>query len=742
MQNGQLQKNVSFKADPDDSGLRLKKLSERHEDEIAQLKQKHQQEIEASERNERKLLSKVDRYSHLLEAAPDPIVIYDTEGRVEYVNRSFTLLFGWTEEDLLKRRLDFVPEKNQPETEKAVQKLLTGEKVTSLLTQRYTKEKKILDVEVSADTFRDGAEKMIGSFVILRDITERLRAESKIYHLNEELQEKSRLQESLNISLKKAAERANFLTAQAEEANSLKSQFLANMSHEIRTPMNGVIGFTDMLLDTALDETQIDYAQTIKRSANSLLSLINDILDFSKIEAGQMDFEAISFDPELIVYDVCELILPKIGQKPIEILCSVGDNVPPYLEGDPTRFRQVLTNLMGNAPKFTEEGEIELSLEVEEETESQVKLHAKIRDTGIGIPEEQLEEIFEAFKQADGSTTRMYGGTGLGLSICKRIATLLNGDVWAESKQTEGSTFHFSAWMKKSDEKKSKRYKPVSLSGRTAIIVDDNLTNLKIAHHNLESAGMEIHALTNAQDVVPKLEALYGSGKTIDVGILDIQMPEISGYQLAQQIRNAEAPFSLIPLIALSSVMGHEARKCENAGFTGFLSKPARKEKLYQMLEKVIAEKPELAEIQKIKTQYSIREETKHSLHILLVEDNPTNQKLANLMLTKAGYIVTVVNNGKEAVDRFVAAPETFDLIFMDLQMPVMDGKDATSVIRKQGFHQIPIIAMTAHAMKGDREACLEVGMNDYVSKPISRKAVFDILETWIFNKDASLNPE
>ncbi len=738
MQNRQLKNDLSFEVDPGDSRQMLKKLTEEHKDEIAQLKEKHQQEIEASKKKEIKLLSKVDRYSHLLEAAPDPIVIYDTEGRVEFVNRSFTTLFGWTEEDLLKQRLDFVPEKNQPETKNAVQKLLKGEKVTSLLTERYTKEKKILDVEACADTFRDGTEKMIGSFVILRDITKRMLAESKINHLNKELQEKSRLQASLNISLKNAAEKANILTAQAEEANSLKSQFLANMSHEIRTPMNGVIGFTDMLLDTQLDDTQIDYAQTIRRSANSLLSLINDILDFSKIEAGQMEFESVSFDPELIIYDVCELILPKIGQKSIEVLCSVGDDVPPYLEGDPTRFRQVLTNLMGNAPKFTEKGEIELSLEVEEETEFQVKLHAKIRDTGIGIPEEQLEKIFEAFKQADGSTTRMYGGTGLGLSICKRIATLLNGDVWAESKQTDGSTFHFSAWMKKSDEKKSKRYKPVSLSGKTAIIVDDNLNNLKIVLYNLESAGMKTYVLTDADDVIPKLEELYASGKTVDVGILDIQMPKTSGYQLAHQIRKAGASFSLMPLIALSSVMGHEAKKCENAGFTGFLSKPARKERLYQMLEKVITEKPDLEEKQKIKTQYSIREETKHSLHILLVEDNPTNQKLANLMLTKAGYIVTVVNNGKEAVDRYVAAPETFDLIFMDIQMPVMDGKEATSVIRKQGFSQIPIIAMTAHAMKGDRETCLEAGMNDYISKPISRKAVFDILESWIFRKDVS----
>ncbi|NQU64204.1 MAG: response regulator [SAR324 cluster bacterium] len=670
-----------------------------------------------------------------MEAAPDPIVIYNTEGQVEFLNPAFTGTFGWTEDDLLNKKLEFVPDKNLAETRAAVQKLLNGEKVASLITQRYTKDRKILDMEVSAGTFRDKTGNMSGSFVILRNITKRKQAEAEIYQLNQELQAKSRDQESLNVSLKKAAEHANILTIQAEEANSLKSQFLANMSHEIRTPMNGVIGFTEMLLDTQLDDTQLDYAKTIRRSANSLLSLINDILDFSKIEAGQMDFESIKFDPELIVYDVCDLILPKIGQKPIEIICSVGDNVPPYVEGDPTRFRQVLTNLLGNAPKFTEEGEIELSLEVEEETESQVKLHAKIRDTGIGIPEDKLENIFEAFKQADGSTTRMYGGTGLGLSICKRIATLMNGDVWAESNKTQGSTFHFLAWLNKITEQKSKRYKPLSLSDKRVVIVDDNINNLKIAVYNLESAGMKTISLSTAADLLPTLQSVYASGDTVDVGVFDIQMPKTSGYDLARLIRNAGAPFSSMPLIALSSVMGRETRKCEDAGFNGFLSKPVRKEKLYQMLEKVIAKQPDLAEKQKIETQYTIREETKHSLHILLVEDNPTNQKLVRLMLTKAGYIVRVANNGKEAVDIYSSSPDDFDLIFMDIQMPEMDGKEATHAIRDRGFERIPIIAMTAHAMMGDKEECLKSGMNDYVSKPINRKAVFDILEKWVLSR-------
>lgn len=591
----------------------------------------------------------------------------------------------------------------------------------------------------------NGEDLLLEAFV---DIHERKQAEDRLRKAKEAA-------EQLNDQLEEAIARANQLAMEAEAANMAKSEFLANMSHEIRTPMNAIIGFTDMLLDTDLDETQSDYASTVKRSAEGLLSLINDILDFSKIEAGQLDFEEIDFDLELLAYDVCELIRPKVESRPIEILCHIGDQIPAMVKGDPLRVRQVLTNLMGNAPKFTEAGEIELSLDIDEETQERIKLHVKVRDTGIGIPQDKLSVIFDPFQQADGSTTRKYGGTGLGLSICKRISEMMGGEVWAESPANcqsailntrpdigPGSVFHFTAWLGKSKTDKAARFTPAPLSGKRVLVVDDNRRNLEILSHMLNTAGMETMGLERAQSVIPALKEAMETGRPFDLCICDIQMPVISGYEVAEQIRNLNSSIHSLPLLALSSMMERDARRCEEAGFDGFLSKPIRREKLYQMISRLLGQtqKDSVEAAKPIVTQYSVREDMKRSVRILLAEDNPVNQKLTKLMLGKAGYQVEVAGNGREVVEKYTASPDAFDLIFMDVQMPEMDGVEATRAIRDWESAwglRIPIVAMTANAMKGDRENYLEAGMDDYVPKPIKRELVFEIIKKWVFGKEA-----
>ncbi len=525
---------------------------------------------------------------------------------------------------------------------------------------------------------------------------------------------------------------------EADVAHIAKNQFLANVSHEIRTPLNAMIGFSELLMETPLNEEQTQYGKMIKESSETLLSLINDILDISKAEAGQLSLERIDFDPEEVAYDVCELMGPAVGKKPIEILCRIGKNLPSHVKGDKLRFRQVLINLMGNAAKFTHAGEIEISVTVEEEQDDRLKLHVMIRDTGIGVPKDKLTNIFEPFQQANGSMTRKYGGTGLGLPICKQIAKAMGGDVWAESELKKGSQFHFTASLERSEHQRDKRWNESAFHAKRILLVDDNPTRLEILRQEIESGGIRVTPLTRGEEAVSLLRKAIEAGDPFDLCLIDLQMPHRNGYEVAKEVQQSQIPN--LYLVALSSSFERGGSKWEEQGFDAILTKPVRREKCFQLLEQCLGEmkketdKEDDTQNQRRKLA-SEQKTVKQPPHILLAEDNLVNQKVATKMLEKLGCYVDVAVNGLDAVKKVKEGH--YDLVFMDGQMPGMDGYEATAEIRKREdpSEHIPIIAMTAHAMKGDMERCLEGGMDDYLTKPIKKEMIFEMVKKWYRRK-------
>lgn len=666
-------------------------------------------DITERKKAEKALKDSEQRFRTVFENSAVAITVADANEKIVSWNPFTEELLGMKPADLHQKAISSFYPADEWKRMRSMKLRETG-KVAHLDTKIIKKNGDLLDVKVSITVLKDEKGQVTGSIGILRDITARKKSEKAMHDAKE-------------AALKLAK---------------VKSQFLANMSHEIRTPMNGVIGMVELLEDTELTPEQREYLYTLKTSAESLLLLINDILDSSKIESGMLNLEKISFDlPENLMDTIGTLVL-RAHTKGLELNCQILPGVPDCVIGDPGRLRQIIVNLVGNAIKFTEYGEVVVRVETHSKpSENEVELHFSVTDTGIGISKEQLQTIFDPFTQADSSTTRKYGGTGLGLSISHQLVKMMGGNLWVESPAAlpnvqgggAGSAFHFVIRLGTA-KPEPRMITPhfVSLSELEVLIVDDNVTNARVLQEMITGWHMKPSVAQSAREAMALLNQAKNAGIPFDFAIIDSYMPEMDGFKLAGWIKD-QPEFQNVKIIMMTYMgLRGDAEKCRQLGIPAYLTKPIRQSLLLDAIMTLLVPQT-LEQTSSLITKHSMKENKKH-LRILVAEDNIVNQQVAVRLLERRGHNVMVVETGRKVLE--AVGKENFDLIFMDIQMPEMDGYEATKLIRgrekESGMH-LPIIAMTANAMEGDREKCLAAGMDDYLAKPIRAQELFEAVD-------------
>ncbi|MGQ9564471.1 MAG: response regulator [Thermogutta sp.] len=679
--------------------LRIQQLVAERTQELREINQRLADEIQQREATEKELRDSEALYSSLVESLPLYVLRKDREGHFTFANTAFCRLMGKPRIAIYgKTDFDFYPADLASKYRRDDRRVMeTGEIFEDI--EEYEQDNETRYVQVLKSPVRDSFGNIVGVQVAFWDVTEK-------------------------VAVQRALEKAK---QAAEEANRAKSEFLANMSHEIRTPMNAILGMAQVLEETPLDSEQKEYLRIIRESGDNLLALINTILDFSKIEAGRMELDSVEFQLREVVGDAMKSLAVRAHKKQVELACRIAPDVPENLIGDPVRLRQVLLNLVDNAVKFTEQGEVVVDISCQECTESEAVLQFSVRDTGIGIPPEKQKLIFAAFEQADKSTTRKYGGTGLGLSICTRLVALMGGAMEVESQPGKGSTFRFTARFRRAIDL-SRKTPPVDLreyADRQIIVVDDNATNRIILNEMISNWGLKPKLASSAAEALKIVTDETGKIQ-FPVVITDMRMPGMDGMALIRQLRRRFDAEQLAIIVLSSEDRPTDTEFFRRFEVAGVLRKPVKQSELYNVLVEILglAFHPE----SNVTIPPSFPELP--PLRILLVEDSPFNQQVAIGLLAKRGHHVTTASNGKEALD--VLRNNSFDVILMDIQMPEMDGLAATREIRKTeqrlGLPRTPIIAMTAHALKSDREEALEAGMDGYVAKPIVVESFFQTI--------------